>query len=334
MFGSKHRAERRAAEEASEKGRATTELRANLVDLIGIAGGAVGDAGDWPLVLKPGERLVYAIQGGGLFEPRRMPGHWKGRSAGVSVPVVDGIRLRFGKSAGTFVQGDETPTVIDSGDVSVTTKRVVFQGSKDTREWDYSKLIGIMHYADQPRTAIQVSNRQKTSGIAYPGLAPDLVRLRLTVAVAIFNGEANQIAQQLRDELAKLDETAAPDAVQVPSDSHAPPAATDGADSTTDTPETDETLTRAVPVAAPDSGKNPPTGELDHASQGSSNPAMASQPRSALSGTPPVVPPPMWAADPSGAHQSRYWDGGKWTDFVADDGHTSRDPLPPPEHLK
>jgi Protein of unknown function (DUF2510) len=42
----------------------------------------------------------------------------------------------------------------------------------------------------------------------------------------------------------------------------------------------------------------------------------------------------MWAADPSGRHQSYYWDGTAWTESVADNGAESKDPLPtgPREH--
>ena len=171
------------------------------------------------------------------------------------------------------MQGDETPTIIDTGDVSITTQRVVFQGSKYTREWSYSKLVGIMHYADQPRTAIQVSNREKTSGIVYTNPLSGLVRLRLTVAIAIFNGEAEQTAQQLRGELAALD-------------------------SGTPAPE------------APTVGKPPPAE------------AVTGSP------SPPTPPSPAWSSDPTGRHQSRYWDGARWTDYVADNGRESRDPIP------
>ena len=110
MFGRK----RRAQKEAAAKTEANAELRTALVDLIGIAEGETRDPQDWPLVLKPGERLVYVMSGGGLFEPRREGGYWTGRSAGFSVPVTDGIRFRVGKSAGTYVQGQEKPTIIDT----------------------------------------------------------------------------------------------------------------------------------------------------------------------------------------------------------------------------
>ena len=36
-----------------------------------------------------------------------------------------------------------------------------------------------------------------------------------------------------------------------------------------------------------------------------------------------------WYKDPAGRHQFRYWDGAAWTDYVADDGTSSRDPLTP-----
>ena len=77
-------------------------------------------------------------------------------------------------------------------------------GAKYTREWLFSKLIGVTHDVHEPWTAIQVSNRDKTSGIVYSGLAPEAVRLRLAVAIAIFNGESQEVAKELRDELSSL----------------------------------------------------------------------------------------------------------------------------------
>ena len=201
MFGRK----RRADKEAAAKAKANADLRSAIADLIGIAEGATAERAGWPLVLRSGERLVYPITNGGLFEPRHGRGQWSGRSAGFSVPVIDGIRFRIGKSTGTYVQGAERPTVIDTGDVSFTTQRVVFQGGKYTREWLFSKLIGITHDEAQPCTAIQVSNREKTSGIVYGGLSPELVRLELTVAVAIFNGDGPEAATELREQLSALD---------------------------------------------------------------------------------------------------------------------------------
>ena len=40
-----------------------------------------------------------------------------------------------------------------------------------------------------------------------------------------------------------------------------------------------------------------------------------------------------WPADPTGAHELRYWNGTTWTEHVSDQGITGQDPLtsePPP----
>ena len=39
------------------------------------------------------------------------------------------------------------------------------------------------------------------------------------------------------------------------------------------------------------------------------------------------APTPGWNPDPTGRHEYRYWDGGRWTDDVSDGGATSVDPV-------
>jgi Protein of unknown function (DUF2510) len=45
-----------------------------------------------------------------------------------------------------------------------------------------------------------------------------------------------------------------------------------------------------------------------------------------------MITEPAWLADPTGRHQTRYWNGRDWTEHVADDGVAGVDPLtmPPP----
>jgi hypothetical protein len=99
----------------------------------------------------------------------------------------------------------------------------------------------------------------------------------MTVAIAIFRGEADETVKELRNELAKLDASVSAAAIST-SDSDSDQA--DPAPPTTK------------------SGDNRP---------------------------PP--PKPMWAADRSGRHPWRYWNGKTWTDYVGDNGQQSRDPL-------
>ena len=43
---------------------------------------------------------------------------------------------------------------------------------------------------------------------------------------------------------------------------------------------------------------------------------------------------PAWESDPTTRHQYRWWDGERWTDYVADDGVQTLDPLTGAENLK
>jgi hypothetical protein len=312
MFWRKRRAEKQAEQQAQRE----RELREAIVDMLDLAAGGPGVRLEWPLILKPGERLVYCATGTGLFEPRREPGHWAGRSAGFSVPLgKSGIRYRVGKSAGSHVQGEEKPTIIDRGDTSFTTQRVVFQGTKYTREWPYSKLIGIVHYSDQPATAIQVSNRQKTSGILYTGLPIDAVRLRLAVAVEIFNGESEEAARQLHARLAELDSSATTSGKSDDAGASLPGERTEA--------EQDRAGPRSDPAGGVDDSNDAvPLGD----SKAQAAPPNAIPGRS-ITAAPPAFPPPTWAPDPSGRHQLRFWDGNSWTELVSDRGQQSKDPL-------
>ena len=148
------------------------------------------------LVLKRGELVYLAGHPVQLLETRRGPGHWQGRSNGFSVPIGDTrVRYRVGASRGTYVPGQEAPTVIDTGVLSITNLRCVFRGTKQAREWAFAKMLG---YEDDPNVAvtyIQVPNRQKTSGFAYdPATTPEM-RLRFQWALHAYEGKLDEFAK-------------------------------------------------------------------------------------------------------------------------------------------
>jgi hypothetical protein len=98
------------------------------------------------------------------------------------------------------VQGDEVPAPIDTGTVTITNQRVVFQGAKQAREWAFTKLLGYQHDPALPWTAIQVSNRTKVSGVLYDREHADEFHFRLALALANYHDEVAGFAQQLRGE--------------------------------------------------------------------------------------------------------------------------------------
>jgi hypothetical protein len=156
------------------------------------------------LQLKSDEQVFLIGQGAVLVEPRRGPGTYQGGYQGFSFPIGHtGIRYRIGGSRGHFVQGPETPTPVDTGVATITNQRIVFQGPLQTREWDYSKLLGYQHFDSPPWTALQVSNRQKTSGILYDKAWAHEIQFLIALALALFNHRVDELVNQLQSDLTR-----------------------------------------------------------------------------------------------------------------------------------
>jgi len=153
------------------------------------------------LMLKRTERAFWTLRGAGLVEPRRGPGQWQGGYSGFSFRVAKGVRYHVGGTRGHYVQGQEAPTVIDTGTATITDQRLVFQGAKQSREWAFSKLLGYQHFDSPSWTAIQVSNRQKTSGIMCDAATAGDFQFRLALGLAHYNGQVDQLVAQLQAQL-------------------------------------------------------------------------------------------------------------------------------------
>ena len=153
------------------------------------------------LQTRPGEAVLYSLDGVALIEPRRQPGHWQGGYSGFSFRVAKGVRYHVGGTRGHYVPGAEVPSPIDRGSVTITDQRVVFQGSKQAREWAFAKLLGYQHDPQVPWTAIQVSNRQKVSGVLYDAEHATELHFRLALALARYRGEVPAFVAHLQAEL-------------------------------------------------------------------------------------------------------------------------------------
>ena len=125
---------------------------------------------DSPFPLRHGEKYVLSLRDQMLVESRR--------GTRVSTRSTDAFTVALAKgfyytaAAGKSVSpepGDELKE-IDSGVAHFTTHRVVFVGGKQTREWDFAKLLGTTEKQDGMQLMISVSNRQKTSGLASPSI--------------------------------------------------------------------------------------------------------------------------------------------------------------------
>ncbi|MGZ4419001.1 MAG: zinc ribbon domain-containing protein [Gaiellaceae bacterium] len=151
--------------------------------------------------LKKDERVFIGLRGAVLIEPKRGPGHWQGGYSGVSFRVYKGIRLHTGGTRGTYMQGEETPTPVDTGIATITNQRIVFEGSKQAREWSYAKLLDEEHSPTLPWTSLPVSNRQKISGILYDQEHSEQIRFRMALALAHYNNDVASLVSQIENEI-------------------------------------------------------------------------------------------------------------------------------------
>ncbi|MSV98043.1 MAG: hypothetical protein F2653_03840 [Actinobacteria bacterium] len=118
------------------------------------------------MITKQGEYVIWA--GIGQFhEAGRTAGQYVGSSQGFSIPVVAGIRYRVGAQRGTFIPGEEIQVYKDTGQVYLTTDRLVFNGLTNTAEWKFDKWIGAGASPDGGDFIFHVSNRKKSSGILF-----------------------------------------------------------------------------------------------------------------------------------------------------------------------
>ncbi len=202
----REREERRRAAEQTATDQQLSELEERLDTVRHFVGVRSGEGPDVPIVLKRDEHMLASLQGASLIEPRRSGGQWEGRSQGVSVhvPGTRSMRYRVGASKGHFVQGEEVPTPIDSGTFTITDRRAVFAGVKQTREWSWSKVISVTHASDLPWTAISVSNRQKTSGVLYDREHADLVRFWLDLGIARGTDGTEELANDLEQAIQRI----------------------------------------------------------------------------------------------------------------------------------
>ncbi len=202
---------RKEKEAAAAQGAALAEWNAQLSELetlLAIARGTLSVTLGH-LMVAPGERAVGEVTNVGLVQERRGAGHYEGASQGVSFPIghVAGrsVRYRVGATRGHYVQGAPQPTAVDTGTMSITDRRLVYQGAQHTSECDFARLVGIDHQPGQ--ITVSVSNRAHPTVLHYGTAIDEWVESRLTLALALFKGQADQVVEGLNAQIAELHAT-------------------------------------------------------------------------------------------------------------------------------
>lgn len=181
----------------------------NLNSCLDLAKSFNGETSD-EIMLKSGESLFFKVSNASLIGQKRGPGHYQGRSSGVSIPIGhighSAIRYRVGASRGTYMQGTPYEAPIDTGSVFITNQRIIFEGSKQTRECSYDKLLGANNNGDGS-TTISVSNRQTPTTIHYGSELDAAFSFRLSLALAHYRNDVPALVAQLEDSLTKIENT-------------------------------------------------------------------------------------------------------------------------------
>ena len=162
------RADKSATKEFEHLHAVWEEDKATLAKLVTVFTAASNGEDSVPntLMQKSGEVTLWSATG--IFhEVGKTPTRYVGRSSGVSIPVVAGIRYRVGAMQGTAVPGVELQMDKDQGVVMLTTHRLIFTGPIKTQEWDFDKLLMLSTSPDEADYFISVSNREKTSGVRF-----------------------------------------------------------------------------------------------------------------------------------------------------------------------
>lgn len=185
-----------------------SELKAAL-DFFGNHEGQFDEAESSGIVARRDEHVIAVVSEVGLIESRRGPTQFQGGSTGVSFRLSKRISIRQSGMRGKAIPGDETPTIIDRGRFIVTDQRAVFVGGKQSREFDWDKLLS---YEIQPLKRnnsiiyLPVSNRQKVSGVAADTASMESLFQRVAFGVAVATGRKDRFIETLKRELAEAEE--------------------------------------------------------------------------------------------------------------------------------
>lgn len=184
------------------------ELKAAL-EFFGRHEGQFDESEPSGIVARRDEHVIAVVSEIGLIESRRGPTQFRGGSTGVSFRLTKRIAIRQSGLRGRAIQGEETPTVIDIGRFIVTDQRAVFVGGKQSREFDWDKLLSYEIQSLNKKNSIiylPVSNRQKVSGVAADTASMESLYQRVAFGVAVATGRKDTFIETLKRELTEAEE--------------------------------------------------------------------------------------------------------------------------------
>lgn len=199
---------RRAAKRAQAQFELETYQWQSELDLLNTAldiftNAAKGDEPeDHQLVQKKGELVLWTGQA--IFhEAGRTPSTYKGGSAGISIPVVAGVRVRVGQFSGTVIPGQEMQIDKEAGLVKLTNQRLIFAGSLNTTEWSFAKMLSAARNEEGNDFIIGVSNRKKTSGLKFSAADGKAFARLFALALYAYENGIPETIKEIKSEITR-----------------------------------------------------------------------------------------------------------------------------------
>jgi len=155
------------------------------------------------VVQKHGEKALWTASA--IFhEVGKTPSRYVGGSSGISIPITKGVRYRTSSTRGTIIPGTEYQMDKDQGIALITTTRVIFTGGLKTQEWLIENILGANRNENETDFTINVSNRQKPSGLRFNELDGKEFGRFLALAMSAVESGLPEMIQQLEDLKIKL----------------------------------------------------------------------------------------------------------------------------------
>lgn len=162
------------------------------------------ELGDTSFVSDSDEQVIMQVTGATLVETKRLPSTFSGTSSGATIRLTKRVSVRSSNFGGQSRPGAEIPTIVDIGQFVITTKRAVFIGPKQTREFEYSKLLSVSIQRigkDASILYLPVSNRKGVSGIGAAEPYLKQIKARLDVGISLKRGSKEQMIGKLKSEI-------------------------------------------------------------------------------------------------------------------------------------
>jgi len=154
-----------------------------------------------PAILKRDELLLHQTQGY-LLEYVAGPAKFEGGSAGVSFGIGGGVRLNLGGTQGQMQPGEESLRAVDQGYIVFTSQRIIFAGTRESREWVASKISNAQGIENRSGFMLGYSTRQKLEGLKSINDEPLVWALEVVTAVS--QGDTDTARSKIESEIARL----------------------------------------------------------------------------------------------------------------------------------